>query len=91
MKEKILNEITEKFNECGYKIVNTVFNPEHEVESVDDFTGEVYYETVNNEFIAIVDKRVPRGDKKFRNAVSKLSDLVYMKYNGTILKLASLE
>jgi hypothetical protein len=91
MKEKILNEINEKFNEYGYQIVNSVFNPEQTIEQTDEFTGDTYAETTNNEFIAILNKSIPRGDKKFRKVVDKLADVIYMKYGGTILKIASLD
>lgn len=55
-------------------------------ECVDEFTNETYCETMNPQVILSI-KKPTRGNKQFMKAVSKLSDVLYMKYNGAMLKL----
>ena len=88
---KINQEIRNSFLTNGYKVVSFIYIPEHEEQYTDDFTGDVFVEITNPEVrikcIHENNMKIRRNDKKFIRVFGKISDMLYMQYNGTMLKM----
>ena len=85
--DKMLELVQNFFTSRGYKIISVEFIPEHNEEYVDDFTEEPFVENVNSEYNVRLDRRFSLRDKKNHRDFQKISDMFYMSFNGTILKL----